>query len=203
MEKKWFLLIKKHNETGLKYLCRHVTAYKNSCYTYLGSGVHWTRHLNKHGSDISTEILEECDTEEQSKERGLYWSKLFDVVKSKEWANLIPENGQGGAEPVKYRKTHTGWRGLKMVGNANPSKRPEVREKISKALKGRKLNKAWRKKLSAARSGKEPWNKGKPGVPNNAGLSAMNKEVVCPHCKKVGGLGAMKRWHFGQCKQRT
>ncbi|MFZ6816882.1 hypothetical protein [Undibacterium sp. Ji22W] len=26
------------------------------------------------------------------------------------------------------------------------------------------------------------------------------KLVVCPHCSKQGGVGAMHRWHFNQCK---
>jgi hypothetical protein len=27
--------------------------------------------------------------------------------------------------------------------------------------------------------------------------------VTCPHCDKVGGQSAMKRWHFDKCKRRS
>lgn len=26
-------------------------------------------------------------------------------------------------------------------------------------------------------------------------------QIICPHCGKVGGIGAMKRWHFELCKE--
>ena len=31
--------------------------------------------------------------------------------------------------------------------------------------------------------------------------TALNKKVIeCPHCKKSGNVGNMKRWHFDNCK---
>jgi predicted GIY-YIG superfamily endonuclease len=27
-------------------------------------------------------------------------------------------------------------------------------------------------------------------------------KVTCPHCEKIGGIGAMKLWHFDNCKKR-
>lgn len=198
--KKHYILLKIHNTTGLKYLCKHVTQYESTCYSYPGSGVYWKRHLEKHGNDVSTEILKACNTLAEAKEVGEYYSTLWNVVESTEFANLVTEQGQGGAEPVKFRKNHPGWRGLRLVGDDNPAKRLDVREKISQKLKGRIFNDETKKKLSEAKKGKEPWNKGKPNP--YAQTAHMNIKVTCPHCLKEGPKGAMMRWHFENCKKK-
>jgi hypothetical protein len=64
------------------------------------------------------------------------------------------------------------------IGDNNPAKRQEVREKISNSLKGRKV------------VGRVVVNKKKPNI------------LECPHCKLKGNNngGQMKRWHFNNCK---
>lgn len=88
-----YLYKKTHNKTGLKYLGKTVS---KDPYSYPGSGVYWTNHLNMHGNDVTTEILKECATEEELIKWGLHYSKLWDVVESDEWANLTEEAGPGG-----------------------------------------------------------------------------------------------------------
>lgn len=82
----------------------------------------------------------------------------------------------------------------------NHAKRPAVREKISKALKGRVFTDEWKKKLSEAGKGKEPWNKGK--LCPSSKTDHMNIKIICPHCDVEGGKGAMIRWHFDNCKEK-
>jgi hypothetical protein len=89
-------MIKTHNKTNLKYLCKKSTDNITSCYSYRGSGTYWKKHLAKHGYDITTEIIEECDSRQQLTERGIYWSKKLNVVNSPEFANLVEERGDGG-----------------------------------------------------------------------------------------------------------
>lgn len=86
-------MIKTHTKTKLKYLCKKSTNNVKKCYTYLGSGVYWKRHILKYGKEISTEIIEVCDSIEQLREKGLYWSDYYNIVESEEWANLVVENG--------------------------------------------------------------------------------------------------------------
>jgi len=93
---KHYLMIKTHNKTNLKYLCKKSTDNITSCYSYRGSGTYWKKHLVKHGYDITTEIIEECDSRQQLTERGIYWSKKLNVVNSPEFANLVEERGDGG-----------------------------------------------------------------------------------------------------------
>ena len=105
------ILYLKESPLGLKYLgkCVNVDPYK-----YKGSGVVWRRHLKAHNitvNEIKTTILFETDDKDELKKMGLYYSTLWDVVKSPEFANLIPEHGDGGntggfKKGVKFTKEH-------------------------------------------------------------------------------------------------
>lgn len=108
-----YLYLKTHNKTGFKYLGKTIS---KDPYSYKGSGKLWKRHISKHGYDVKTEILLATNNESELKKAGLYYSSLWNVVESKEFANLIPESGDGGAMP---------WT-------------TESREKLSKTNKGKK-----------------------------------------------------------------
>jgi hypothetical protein len=205
MDKNIYLLLKTHNETGLKYLCRHITKNEKTCYSYKGSGVYWIRHLEKYGNNVSTEILAKCSTVEEASILGLQYSNKWNIVESSEFANLIPEEGQGGPEPSKHRKSYGNRFGYEQepnryIGDANYAKLPEVRKKISDSLKGREIT--WSDKISESCKGREPWNKGKKNP--HAKTDHMNNMplVKCIHCEKEGPKGAMTRWHFDNCKKR-
>lgn len=90
-----YLYVKTHNVTGFKYLGKTVN---KDPHKYPGSGLLWTRHLNKHGHDYSTEIIKECSSKEEVKMFGLHYSELWNVVESNKWANMRPESGNGGAQ---------------------------------------------------------------------------------------------------------
>jgi hypothetical protein len=92
---------KTHRQTGLKYLGKTV----RDPYEYQGSGKWWTNHINKHGYDVETEILFESTDPEEIKKWGEYYSKLWNVVESKEWANLKVEQGDGGWDHMKRKIT--------------------------------------------------------------------------------------------------
>jgi hypothetical protein len=93
-----YIYVKKHRTTGLKYLGKT----QQDPHKYRGSGTYWKNHISKHGYDVETEIICECQTESEVKERGLYYSSLWNIVESNEWANLKEENGDGfGSEQVK------------------------------------------------------------------------------------------------------
>lgn len=87
-----YLYKKTHNKTGLQYLGKT----SSNPHEYRGSGVRWVPHIKKHGYDVTTEILKECATNDEVKYWGEYYSKLWNVVDSKEWANLREETGDGG-----------------------------------------------------------------------------------------------------------
>jgi hypothetical protein len=88
-----FLLLKIHNKTNLKYLCKKTTKDEYKCYTYKGSGVYWKKHLKKHGNNVTTIILERCKNVKELRRKGLIYSNKWNVVNSIEFANLTKETG--------------------------------------------------------------------------------------------------------------
>jgi len=89
------LLVKTHNVTGKKYFCK--TTKLNKLDTYTGSGLAWKSHLKQYGKDISTGVVGVYYESERCLEASLKYSKEWNIVASKEWLNLIDENGLDGA----------------------------------------------------------------------------------------------------------
>jgi hypothetical protein len=93
------LYVKRHKTTGLKYL-----GYTSKdAHKYKGSGIYWLDHLAVHGDDVETTIIIQTQDMSVIKERGIYYSRLWDVVHARDssgvktWANLKEEDGVGGA----------------------------------------------------------------------------------------------------------
>lgn len=107
------LYIKTHKSTGLKYFGK--TTRLDCIHTYKGSGIHWRRHLKKHGADYTTELLGIW----QDQERLVTYARKFcednKIVESEAWANIVLEEGLQGASN----------------GETNISKRNDVRKKMS------------------------------------------------------------------------
>ena len=87
-----YLYLKTHNKTGLKYLGKTT----QDPFKYRGSGKRWSNHINHHGYDVTTEILFQSTDTIAIKERGIYYSNLWHIVESNEFANLKIEEGDGG-----------------------------------------------------------------------------------------------------------
>lgn len=87
-----YLLVKTHSTTGLKYLCQTT---RQDYTKYSGSGTYWKRHLKIHGTQHSTEVIKKCVSREEMIQWGNYYSTLWNIVESNDWANLKPEEGNG------------------------------------------------------------------------------------------------------------
>lgn len=115
-----YLVLKTHNKTGLKYLCQTI----QNPFKYKGSGKYWQRHLKEHGNAHTTTIIKECSSKQELKKWGIHYSLLWNIVEerdengNKTWANLKPEEGDGGASGVY-----------------SPCKKQEVKDKISVSVK--------------------------------------------------------------------
>lgn len=87
-------------KTGVMYLCKtsskKTTDDKMYPYTYNGSGIRWVNHIKKHKSYIITCIVGVYQTKEELSIAGLHYSKLYNVVKARNWANMTEERGDGG-----------------------------------------------------------------------------------------------------------
>ncbi len=160
----YYLCIKTHNKTGLKYLCQ---TKKKDPIKYLGSGTRWLRHLNVHGNDISTKIIGRFKSKEKLVEAGKKASKKYNVAKSRKWANLRDEEGDGGdtSKFIDYKSMKpmpTGlWKRPDLTNynqtRINPNKGKKlnyyIRKKMSKSQIGKKLTEEHKRNLSEGRKG--------------------------------------------------
>jgi hypothetical protein len=87
------LYIKRCPHCGLKYFGKSI---KEDIESYRGSGKIWTRHLDKH--KVKPEHLWNSDWYKDTSitRFALKFSKINRIVNSKEWANLMEENGIDG-----------------------------------------------------------------------------------------------------------
>jgi hypothetical protein len=89
----FYLYLKTHNKTGLKYLGKTTRV---DPYLYKGSGKYWSRHIAVYGYNVTTEILFETESKKELKEKGIYYSNLWNIVDNPNFANLRIEMGDGG-----------------------------------------------------------------------------------------------------------
>ena len=115
-----YLYIKQHSITNLLYFGKTI----REPLKYNGSGTYWNRHIKKHGKE-HIETLWYClflDKDSINKFAENFSIKN-NIVESKNWANMKPENGLDG--------------GQNLFGLDNPMKDIKNREKLSLALKGK------------------------------------------------------------------
>jgi len=199
-----YLYVKTHNKTGLKYL--GYTSNKDP-YNYKGSGVYWTNHIKKYGYDVTTEIIKEFDSKYEIKKWGLYYSRLWNVVKSKEWANLKEEQGDGGRQSKEVRKRisiagkgRIPWNKGKQIwspqdrvkiGERNRERGNQSKETVAKRVTknvGKKRTEEQKKNIGAAQKGKIVSQKAKENMSKAAKKRGFNgygyKKGNVPHNAK-------------------
>lgn len=126
------LYLKTHNITGMKYLGQT----SRDPYKYQGSGLDWKAHIKENGYDVSTQILLITNDMNELAETGLFFSKLWDVQKSKDFANRVPEGGKGGVAGIKLTEEHKRKLKENHVGNTGKKCSEETRQKIITAMTG-------------------------------------------------------------------
>lgn len=97
-----FIYITTNHINGKKYIGQKKYDKENKWKSYLGSGIHIKRAINKYGSiNFSKEIIENCKTKEILDERERYWIQYYDAIKSGEFYN-IASGGDGGYTIAGY-----------------------------------------------------------------------------------------------------
>jgi hypothetical protein len=138
------LYLKTHNVTGLKYLGKT----EQDPYQYRGSGIHWVRHLKKHGNDVTTEVLFQTEDKAEFKKVALGYSDKWNIVESTDFANQIPEEGHGG-----YTGNHTAWNKGKRASEWLTEEQIEYRsQRCRETLLGTKQTEEHKKRKAAALS---------------------------------------------------
>ena len=158
-----YLYIKTHRDTGIKYLGKTTRNPK----TYHGSGLYWKRHLKEHGLNVETQILLATDDANEFKETAIFFSKLFNIVESKEWANFREETGHGGFSKESALKGYkNGQQKRSMAGGVAAAKSGKVWNSESAKHAGRKggcSNKGKAKSEKHKEALRETWRKKKLG----------------------------------------
>lgn len=203
-----YLYKKTHNKTGLNYLGK--TTQKDP-HRYQGSGTYWRLHISKHGYDVTTEILKECSTNDEVREWGIYYSNLWNVVESDDWANLREEMGDGVANLGKtngmFGKTHTDE--VKAVLAEEAIAR--FKGKSYEDLYGKEKAEQLKRKRSASTKGKNNAGEHNPMFGNQHKESAKalqsyraknRPKLGCPHCGIVCASSQFNRWHGDKCKAK-
>ena len=205
-----WLYCKVHNQTGLKYFGKTIS----DPYQYSGSGVYWSRHLAKHGNDVSTVWAHLYTDPDVLKEEALYFSKIFNIVDSNEWANLTEENGFTGGKLYNRTEDHNLKMSQMLKGRVFTD---EHRQNISLNSLGCKrgtMSNESKLKKSIALTGKNVSPITKEKMRNSAllRLATHNEKiretvknlpkVTCEICGALSSPGNYKRWHGINCKRK-
>ena len=189
------LYVKTHKVTGLKYLGKT----ERDPYTYSGSGVRWKRELNKYGNDVETEVLFQSENLEDIRKKGLYYSALWNIVESNEWANFIEENGSGG-DTSAYRDYEAMSRKTKGVSKGSQSETHRLNNSLghigqtpwNKGKKTGSVSEETRKKHTLARTGKKRGKYTLHKEPHGFG-HLQGKKASCLCCHREFDLGNLAK----------
>lgn len=203
----YYLMIKTHNKTGLKYLCK---TEQSNYEKYPGSGKYWKRHLKEHGHDFRTELIYSSNDLEEFNIVCVEMSNLYNVVESDEWANLIIETGLDGTLGLNHTDETK-----EKIGEASKNRKRSplsdlTKSKLSEALKGKPMqcslkghakSETHRKNLSEALKGKSA-NFSEDGLERmRASVSKRQKiKYRCSICGKMGNAANIGRYHK-QCME--
>jgi hypothetical protein len=197
-----YLYIKEHASTGLRYFGK--TTKKNP-FNYNGSGYYWKKHIKKHGTNkIKTIDVWGFDDINLCTQFALKFSHDNNIVESKDWANLKPENGLDGAiagcqgpnkgknlsEETKAKlRNNSGWHHTQSakdaisIANRNKKLSSETIAKVkanhAKPFLGKKFTDDHKKQLSKSKLGK-----------------SMSKTVSCLVCMKSLTKSEYTRYHL-------
>lgn len=186
---KIYLYLKTHNDSGLKYLGKTI----QDPFKYKGSGTRWLNHLRKHGNNVTTEILKECYSEDELKEWGIYYSNLWNIVESGDFANIIVEQGDNSEKKTRslkeiysdpeWQETIGNRKKEKLKGNPGGSGTILITDGIknSRIKKDQPIPEGWRRGNTLSAETKEKMSLAKKGSKNH-----NYKEPIILICKSCG-----------------
>jgi hypothetical protein len=201
-----WLMIKQHKITGLKYFCKTM---KKDPYKYKGSGTWWVRHIKKHGKKHGKKHVETLwcqlfDDIYELVDYALTFSRENDIAASKEWANLMLEDGLGGYKTEETRRNmSTSRTGKKLseehkqniaIGQTGRKHTEETKKKIGNSHRGKKRSEEHKRNTGLSSKGRKWSEEAKSKIDHNGArnsnakkwkISHENGEVVFTDCLKI------------------
>ena len=151
----YHFIYKTKSKSGKYYIGRHSTIKLDD--GYFGSGK-WIRSI-KDKFELTREIIEYCSEETLLDREQYYLSENVGKENCMNF-NLSPVGFSSGALNPAHTQEEKKRRSLRALGDNNPTKRPEVRKKMSDSQKGRPspqkgkpMSEEGRKNISKARKG--------------------------------------------------
>lgn len=193
-----YLLKKTHTKTGLMYLCKTV----QNPFKYKGSGKEWLPHLRQYGDDHYTEIIRECQSKEEFKYWGRYYSLLWNIVNAQDdfgnkiWANQKIEGGDGGSRPNPSPESRAKRSASAKAAWANMT--PEAKAKHSAAQRTAWVNMTPEDRnkhsanISATRANRTPEDRANYSANMRAALARMTPEDKAKHSANISASWARK-----------
>lgn len=126
--------------------------------SYNGSGKIIVNIKQVRPQDLTTEVIEWCETRSELNEREKYWITTFDSQNREVGYNLA-EGGEGGVTRIGFKHTEETKEKIRntKVGEKNPmygkKATTETRQKMSKSQRGRRLSEETKQKMSEAMKG--------------------------------------------------
>ena len=172
--------------------------------------------MKKHGYLIETEILKECSSKEELKHWGKYYSNLWNIVESSEWANLKPEEGDGGATRNGMKNKPCSAETREKIAKANRGRTQSIESRLKNRNSNLGMNNGMfglkhgieaRNLMSISRKGRDSPTKGK--IYTNEERKRISKgtklvpKMQCSHCSKLSSPGNHTRWHGDNCKSKV
>lgn len=179
-------MIKEAVGYNIKYLCK-CADYKDP-FKYKGSGVYWRRILKKNNPEIATTVLGHFKTNVELRQAGIYYSKKFNIVEDKSWANLIEEIGDGGATTKNTVRAYN-------INNLNEIRCFKSIDEIPVGWK-RGMPNYKKDKLSIERTANFHRGRKRSDLTRNKMKLAIRKErmkVLCSNCNKSITTQNLKR----------
>lgn len=180
---------------------------------------YWQHIVAKHGT-YTVNILAKWKTHEEALSHEVLLISCFKDM-GRKLANLT-EGGEGnsGYKPTSetLAKMSASMKGKPSWAKGKKLKphTEETKQKMSIARKGKSISEQHRINIGLSKKGKATIQKGsklseahanklrevlvraRAKIKNQIGVPV--KQIECTVCRKIGGLGAMRRWHFEKCK---
>lgn len=169
--------------------------------TYFTSSKHVTDFRTLYGEPDIIQIRQVFNDAEKAlrcEERVL---RKFNVMSNDKWLNRSingvyakvgmsktlahRQNVSLGRMGIQFTEEH---RHKIRLANLNRTATEETKSKMSATRRGVSKSPECRKRMSEAHLGKP---------------KSKHIQSTCPHCNHTGGIGAMKRWHFDNCKSHS
>jgi hypothetical protein len=190
-----YIIYKTTNKINNKfYIGKHQTNNINDC--YLGSGVALKKAIIKYGKEAFVrEILFIFNNihDMNNKEKEIVTDIL---VKNKNCYNL----GVGGEGGSHFKGKHHTTTTKIFLGQLAKNRIVDIETKRKMSKNNWSKKNPEEQKKHARKLGLLPKTKLHKENISKSLLGRKHPQTRCPYCKKLGGLYAMKRWHFENCK---